>query len=181
MPQIGDIKKKKNYVKRIWHACEDCGKERWVDYLKGKPVALKCRACSCKVNQRKFPNRFGENNPSWKGGKFQGSDGYCYILVNNDDFFYPMASHKKKNNTSGHYVSEHRLVVAKSLNRCLLPWEIVHHKNGIKNDNRLENLQLLPTANQHMPSIKWQTEINKRDKRIAELEAEIRELKRILL
>ena len=42
MPEIGDFKKKKNYVKRIWHACELCGKERWVDYLKGKPIASKC-------------------------------------------------------------------------------------------------------------------------------------------
>ena len=176
MPQIGDFKKKKNYVKRIWWACELCGKERWVVYLKGKPVALKCRACSCKINQRKFPDRFGENNPSWKGGRFLSTDGYWYVLVNSDDFFYPMASHKKRNNKSSHYASEHRLVMGKHLNRCLLSWEVVHHRNGIKSDNRLENLELLPTSRQHIPSIKWQTEINKRDKKIFELEARIKEL-----
>lgn len=69
-----------------------------------------------------------------KGGRVT-LNGYTALLVYPDD---PLASMR---NSQG-YVLEHRLVLARSLGRPLTKEETVHHKNGDKMDNRLENLEL---------------------------------------
>lgn len=150
MPEIGDIIRAKDrwpdkvynppscgYGKYGWEACPECGKERWV-YQASKGNGLCPSCCARQVNP--------EKKASWKGGR-RYSRGYILVWLSKEDPFFPMAQ-KRKAKPNG-YVLEHRLVMAKHLRRCLTKQEAVHHLNGIKDDNRMENLELMPSPNEH--------------------------------
>lgn len=128
---------------KIWWACPDCGKERWVEAHDtkhgGKPIRIRCSICSGKSSSI---IQSGEKNHAWKGGRIKTSHGYMYVRLQPNDIFYQMA------NGSG-YVAEHRLVMAQHFGRCLLKQEVVHHKNGIRDDNGIENLELMPDSLNH--------------------------------
>lgn len=83
--------------------------------------------------------RRGDQHPDWTGGRFVDSDGY----VNLWDPTHPC---RKAND----YVLEHRAVACTMLGRPLRPGEVVHHKNGVKDDNRPENLEVFSTNAEHL-------------------------------
>jgi hypothetical protein len=83
----------------------------------------------------------GIENHWWKGGKWKSKrDGYVYVRLD-PDTIHPYAKKNGKGNSI--YILEHRLIMEKFLGRYLLPEENIHHINGIKDDNRLENLKIV--------------------------------------
>lgn len=187
MPNTGDITSAKSIGKNkkcryVYCACPDCGINHWVvlsDYKLGKTKGY-CRSCIGKriaysnqhrlngvvARQKRSLTMMGSHNPSWKGGRNKTSSGYIELHLYPNDFFYPMAD---KNNK----VKEHRLIMAKSLGRCLHDWEIVHHKNHIKDDNHIENLQLV-TDDRHK-------QISIMEQKVDRLEREVSILKQYIM
>ena len=74
----------------------------------------------------------GEEHYNWKRGYYE-TNGYVYEYTPE----HPEAFKRKG------YVQQHRLVMEKHLGRYLAENELVHHKNGDRKDNRLQNLEVL--------------------------------------
>ena len=140
MPQLGEVKhgreigKNQPYQKYIWLSCPQCGKARWSVYVKFRkgvpPFERRCLSCGHR----------GSKAGGWSGGRTKEKSGYITLCIQPEDFFFPTA-HKKGRNSF--VILEHRLVMAKYLGRNLHLWEVVHHKNHIRDDNCIENLQLV--------------------------------------
>lgn len=89
----------------------------------------------------KVANRKGSVSSAWRGGfRQQTKKGYIKVYLSPDDPLASMLASVKGRRT---YVQEHRLVMARHIGRPLLKTEYVHHINGIKDDNRIENLRLV--------------------------------------
>ena len=87
----------------------------------------------------------GPQHFAWKGGTFVNSNGYVIInqsALSPEDLELVRDMMPKKYP----YIMEHRLVMARHLGRPLESHEVVHHRNGIRDDNHLENLQLRTKA-----------------------------------
>lgn len=83
--------------------------------------------------------RSGEQHHNWKGGRYTDSRGYVQVRI-----------------APGEYRREHRLVMERLLGRPLERHETVHHRNGDKQDNRPENLELL--SNRDHVKLHWDTD-----------------------
>lgn len=79
--------------------------------------------------------RSGDRHPNWKGGRVLREDGYIYVPC-------PSRGELASMRLGNGYVLEHRLALAKSLGRPLLDTETVHHLDGDRTNNGVENLQL---------------------------------------
>jgi hypothetical protein len=189
MPNIGDIERgdrvgyKSNGLNRyIWLSCPDCGIERWVSISRKNRVGIpRCRRCSARINSSKRDFN-GPSNYQWKGGRhLVKNKGYIEVWIPSDSPYISMV----KGRHGRQSLWEHRLVMAEFLGRPLESWEIVHHLNGIRTDNRIENLAL---TNRHTHErwtivkilrqriISLETTVQQQDKDIKLLRWQIKEL-----
>lgn len=80
---------------------------------------------------KQIPEMCGKNHPNWKGGKDITTQGYVRLQMN------------------GKAILEHRFIMMNKIGRKLKKSECVHHINGIKTDNIIENLKIV-TRKQHI-------------------------------
>jgi len=101
---------------------------------KAKPRALGlCNKHYEKLKRYGDPEHGRTHTPRYEEKKIVTSrDGYVYVYL---------PDHPSAYKPSG-YVLKHRLVMERVLGRRLKERESVHHKNGVKTDNRSENLEL---------------------------------------
>lgn len=90
--------------------------------------------------------RTGKKCHNWKGGIIKRKNSYplfsIYLLDKNEQILYKQMFYKN-------YCRQHRIVVARKLKRPLLTTEHIHHINGNKADNRIENLYLFKSNSEH--------------------------------
>lgn len=101
--------------------CKNCG-------VSFRPVNKKILCCSRKCG---YDSR-GKYQKNKRGGVYRYKNKRGYILMTYWDG-------DRKINTR-----EHRYIMEQHIGRKLEAWEDVHHKNGIRDDNRIENLEILP-------------------------------------
>ena len=126
------------------HACIDCG------------TAVVRRASRCQSCRAKH-EFLGKDNPNWKGGR-STKDGYIMALNPNAD------------GRKHRYIAEH-ILIWETANGHAARNGHIHHLNGVKTDNRLENLQWMSMSEHHSSK-----GYEPYESRIRALEARIREL-----
>lgn len=122
----------------------------------------KCR-CACGVEKIVLlANMTTYRKKSWGCGsclgRFRYTDRHGYVTLTVSSLEHPEYHTRTRNR-----ISEHIYVMSVFLGRSLLSHESVHHKNGVRDDNRIENLELWSTSQPHgqraIDKLAWAREI----------------------
>ena len=125
----------KYYSKFCSYQCYWQSKKGKIGYWKGKNRSENTKNKIRKTLTGKFVL---EKSPSWKGG-LRKDRGYIEVKCPN----HPAA------NKSG-YVRQHRIIMEKAIGRCLLYGEKIHHIDGNRSNNHIDNLKLYSSHSEHM-------------------------------
>lgn len=130
------------------NAGKDCSNE---ECTKAAFVKGLCKNCYRKQQRWGDPN-YGKKRSQYQRSRIRNQNGYI-------QYYSPDSPHATKHG----WVYEHREVMGEHIGRPLLKEETVHHKNGVRDDNRIENLELWsrsqPSGQRVEDKISWAKEI----------------------
>jgi len=131
--------------------CIHCGKDFycWPYQLKEgrKFCSQSCYYQWQKGQPKPKPANFSEtmrkvNPPAGRKIKKRAKGGYVYV-------FRPNHPNARQVSPDFGYVSEHVVIMANHIKRPIIQGEVIHHINGVKDDNRIENLLLCGNSSKH--------------------------------
>ncbi len=129
--------KKRNTPKEL--VCLNCKEVytmptwKWNTLSKGKYKNYPKKFCTHKCKQSYWETCGKVDKRAIVGKRHLSGSGYVYVYS---------PDHPSVKGKEYRYVAEHRLAMEKKIGRLLVKGENVHHKNGVKNDNRISNLEL---------------------------------------